>query len=75
MNITYENRIVTAVEPIEVVINGFPFIEITHPDFIVHAEYNFFPFLDTIYNKTLGTWKYKSVNIGGKFYAPKPTAK
>lgn len=60
-----------AVEPLEIIINGINCIEVSHPNFIVYAQNNPFPFLDASYNNIHKHWMYKALSINRKFYAPK----
>lgn len=64
-------QVIEATKPLEIIINGIHCIEVSHPDFIVYAQDNPFPFLNASYNNIHEHWMYKSLPINGKFYAPK----
>lgn len=64
-------KIIEPSEPIELIINGIPCIEIMHEDFIVSGKDNPFPFLKCVWNSIHEHYKYKSIFVSGKFYAPK----
>ncbi len=61
----------TAVEnQIEIIINGIQFKEIKHNEYLIHSVVNPYPFLKCVHNEITNIWRYKSLILDGKFYAP-----
>lgn len=56
---------------ISIIVNDIEFIEIDYDEYIVYSEKNPFPFLNSIHNEVVNRWRFKSLILNGKFYAPK----
>jgi len=56
---------------IQIVVNGIEFRETDYPEYIVHSVEDPFPFLNSIHNEKVNRWRFNSLILNGKFYAPK----